>query len=297
MSTTEHALPTVTPTHAEIPLARLTNDGLVFAGDADKARALRHGVFYVQHHEAPPESLERFAHSFYRPDAGDGYTGFREREIAESVLGFEDRPEQVEQLQLERALWGKYLPPEVVAPLWTMHAVSDAVVTEVFRAVGIPRAEWPRILGRDAGRPSLEYCIFNHFRSTRPGFGFTPHTDSGFITLVHSRDDALEGNFDGAWQFVRAREDAYLAILGDTMEALTRHLTQPVGALLHRVRATRPTERDHERVSICTYVGPRFDMDMYAYRPGIGVGKHVSFREFSIEKAAKLGYQFHEKVK
>ncbi|MCP9985391.1 hypothetical protein LUX01_00460 [Streptomyces sudanensis] len=53
--------------------------------------------------------------TFYQPGAAaDHRRGHREHGHPASRLGYEDRPDQVERLQIESFLWERYLPDDVI---------------------------------------------------------------------------------------------------------------------------------------------------------------------------------------
>src|SRR5262245_60675359 len=88
-----------------LPIAAIANNGLVFESNNDLEKALRIGALYIKYHEKIDlKEIQRFAENFYKENDNTGYTGYKDKEYVGSILGYEDRPEQVEQIQLEKSL-------------------------------------------------------------------------------------------------------------------------------------------------------------------------------------------------
>lgn len=56
-----------------------------------------------------------------------------------------------------------------------------------------------------------------------------------------------------------------------------------------------PQERKADRFTFGSYIGPRWDQDLYQIS-GETVKPVQSFLEFQKRKAAEMGYEFHPKV-
>jgi len=282
----------------QLPVGQIISGKLTFKSKNEFLAALKLGVFYLRHNLGSLlQEGEDFAGNFYKPKE-NLYTGYAELEYEDSILGYEDRPEQVEQIQLERNLWNKYFPESINDVLNYMYNLSDIVALNVLRELNISSENIEIVLGREGGKQSLEYCIFNHFRGSKKDIGFTTHTDSGFITLIHSNKSGLEGEFSSKWKDINIHKGCFTAIFGDSFEILTKNLQTPVKALLHRVKSTTKNSSENlsERFSFGTYIGPRFDMNMYCCNKNKEPIFHQKFIEFSKVKAKKMGYEFHSKV-
>ncbi len=260
--------------------------------------ALARGLFYLRAPELDYASGMRLCRSYHLPRTGgpdDAYRGFREARLDGSVLGYSSAGnDQVERVQLEIALWERYLPAEVVPVLRALNDVARATVHAFFARCGVRPADIPRITGGMDGDTALQYCIFNNYASSAAAdIGFTPHKDSGFITIMYSTEPGLEAFEDGAW--VPADPvPGYLTMLhGDAMEVLTARLPESAAATYHRVRHMDPSPDATDRTSFGVYIGPRFDQDLYQYDPRGELVPYQSFLSFQRNKAVEMGYEFH----
>ncbi|MEU6994065.1 2OG-Fe(II) oxygenase family protein [Streptomyces sp. NPDC046465] len=288
--------------HLTLPAAEADAGTLRFATADDTERALRIGAFNV----AVPEDLDvraglDFCRTFYKAGTGDPadrHRGHREHGHPASRLGYEDRPDQVEQLQLESFLWQEYLPDEVTAVLRRMRQLTLDILYGVFDAAGVPEADRDLITGGAPQDTGLCYTTVNHYRAgLSDRAGIVEHSDSGFITTICTDQPGYEILHEGRWLPVRERPGHFTVNLGDAFRVLTRKLPRPVTAVYHRVPELRPADvGDGDRSSFTVYMGPRYDMPLYQYDTEGILREYQSFRDFSVEKAGKLGYDFHSRV-
>ncbi|MFI1972446.1 hypothetical protein BLA24_33475 [Streptomyces cinnamoneus] len=287
--------------HLHLPTARVTAGRLLFdaAEGADQALAL--GAFCL----AVPEDLDvepglRFCRSFYEPaepGTADRYRGHREDGHADSKLGYEDRPDQVEQLQLESHLWSRYLPEEVTALLERMKDLTLDALYGVFDVAGIPEHDRETVTGGARQDTGLCYTTVNHYRADLSDrAGIVEHSDSGFITLICTDQPGYEILHEGRWRPVREEPGHFVVNLGDAFRVLTRKLPRPVTAVYHRVPELRPDGAAHHRSSFTIYMGPRYDMMLHQYAADGTLHEYQGFRDFSVEKSKKLGYEFHSRI-
>ncbi|MEI5100705.1 2OG-Fe(II) oxygenase family protein [Streptomyces sp. PmtG] len=287
-------------THLTLPAAEVDAGRLRFAAPGAAHEALRLGAFHL----TVPDGLDvsaglAFCRSFYRPADGpdDRHRGHREHGHPASKLGYEDRPDQVEQLQLESFLWQDYLPDEVTAVLRRMKALTLDVLDGVFDAAGVPEDDRELITGGARRDTGLCYTTVNHYRAgLSDRAGIVEHSDSGFITTICTDKAGYEILHEGRWLPVRERPGHFTVNLGDAFRVLTRKLPRPVTAVYHRVPELRPEAGAPDRSSFTLYMGPRYDMDLYQYDTEGTLRPYQGFREFSVEKAGKLGYAFHSRV-
>ncbi|MDG9719745.1 2OG-Fe(II) oxygenase family protein [Streptomyces sp. DH24] len=287
--------------HLTLPAAAVETGGLRFASADDADRALALGAFNL----AVPDDLDvsaglAFCRSFYRPagdDPTDRHRGHREHGHPESKLGYEDRPDQVEQLQLESHLWQRYLPDEVTAVLERMKKLTLETLYGVFDAAGVPEKDRDLVTGGARQDTGLCYTTVNHYRAgLSDRAGIVEHSDSGFITTICTDQPGYEILHEGRWLPVRERAGHFTVNLGDAFRVLTRKLPRPVTAVYHRVPELRPDAGAPDRSSFTIYMGPRYDMPLYQYDTEGRLREFQGFREFSVEKAGKLGYEFHSRV-
>lgn len=287
----------------EIARARIV-DGVLDIPDGPAFDSLCElGVFYL---ETPPDlALSagiRFAQSFYLDRDGgpdDAYRGYRDRDYGRSLLGYSDTgADQLEIVQIESELWNELLPLDVADMLRGFDAVGRSIVRGLMLRVGVDPADIDRITGGMDRSAALQYCIFNHFRSriAHP-IGFTPHKDSGFVTVLHASEGGFETLLGDRWVSVDPLPEHLTVVLGHSMEILTQNLTRSITASHHRVRATGPRAHTRdERYSFGSYIGPRWDQDLLRYDETGRLTVFQSFLAFQKAKAAEMNYEFHPKV-
>lgn len=283
------------------PKARLENHQLYFEDPSQISTALSEGVFYVQiPDDFDFQAIEKLATSFYLPqtDIIDPYRGFKERSLKKSMLGYSNPHDQVELLQLEMKLWNQYFPPDSAKALTTMNQVSKDVLSSIFLIIGVKEQDIAKITGGMQEDKALQYCIFNHYRSSKKSMGFTAHKDSGFITTLYSIEPGLEATKGGEWVPIDPVPGYFTINLGHSLEVLSENLIYPVHAVYHRVRQTRNHEKNlPDRFSVGSYIGPRFDMDLFQYQEDGKLEFFQTFMDFQIAKAKEMNYEFHPRVK
>lgn len=295
---TTHA---VDETRLTLPAAALDAGKLRFASETDEIQALQIGAFHL----AVPDDIDvsaglTFCRSFYKPhtdNPDDRYRGHRDHGHPKSKLGYEDRPDQVEQLQLESFLWHQYLPDDVTALLQQMKKLTLDTLFGIFDAADIPKDDWQLITGGAGEDTGLCYTTVNHYRSgLNNRAGIVEHTDSGFITTICTDQPGYEILHDGHWLPVQERPGHFIVNLGDAFQVLTERLGRPVNAVYHRVPERQADVTSSDRSSFTIYMGPRYDMSLYQYDSEHKLSEFQGFREFSVEKAGKLGYEFHSRI-
>lgn len=284
-----------------LPLAGDEGGRLCFETPDGADQALRLGAFCV----AVPEDLDvepglRLCRNFYKPSpesTEDRYRGHRDDGHSASKLGYEDRPDQVEQLQLEKHLWERYLPDEVTSVLTRLRELTLHALEGMFDAAGIPEADREVVTGGARSGSGLCYTTVNHYRSELTDrCGIVEHSDSGFITTICTDQPGYEILHDGCWRPVKERPGYLVVNLGDAFRVLTLRLPRPVTAVYHRVPELHPHASSGDRSSFTIYMGPRYDMMLYQYDPDGVLHEYQGFREFSVEKSKKLNYEFHSRI-
>ncbi len=287
------------PRAIALPRARLTHHGLAFS-KSTLEQALSLGAFLLE----IPQGVDlnpgfELCRNFYQPrlDTLDRMRGHREHAHPRSKLGYEDRPNQVEQLQIESHLWHEYFALPVTELLEAMKILTVQVLRHLFEASAVRKEHWATITGATLDETSLCYTTLNHYRAcVRGTLGIVEHTDSGFITLIAADQPGFEILHKGVWQAVALEPRCFIVNLGDAYQILTAHLPLPGRAVLHRVIETRPSAQAPDRSSFTVYMGPDFDMDLYQYNPSGALDRYQSFRAFSVQKAQGMGYAFHSRV-
>lgn len=282
-----------------LPRARVSGHALVFR-DSSLEQALTLGAFLL---EIPP-ALDmgpgfEMCRNFYRPrrDAQDVLRGHRDNPHKRSRLGYEDRPNQVEQLQIESHLWREYFPLPTALLLEAIKVVTLQALRHLFEASGVQQEHWATITGGTLDETSLCYTTLNHYRSgVRGTLGIVEHTDSGFITVIAADQTGFEIFHQGLWRPIPLEPGCFIVNLGDAFQILTAHLPLPGQAVLHRVIETQPAADGPDRSSFTVYMGPNFDMDLYQYSQSGALQAYQSFRTFSVHKSQGMGYDFHARV-
>jgi len=282
------------------PKAYINNNTLMFNSEEDYKTALEEGVFFVK----IPETMDvkpgiMFSQNFYKDknnSSDDPYRGFNTLSYDDSILGYSDRHDQVEQVQLELSRWNKYFPSELDTLLKNMNKLGLLVVENIFRKLGIADKYWDVITGGAAKDTALQYCIFNHYRSKIQNIGITKHKDSGFITVLYSPEPGLEAFTQNQWVPIDPEPGYFTINLGHAFEVLTSKLPLRVQAVDHHVKQIVKNTNEPDRYSFGTYIGPRFDMNLYQYENN-NLLFYQTFLEFQQLKAKQMGYEFHPKVK
>ncbi|GHF58549.1 hypothetical protein GCM10010218_44830 [Streptomyces mashuensis] len=286
--------------HLTLPSATVRSGRLRFTDPDGAARALALGAFSL----AVPDGLDvtpglDFCRSFHLPSRGpeDRRRGHREHGHPRSKLGYEDRPDQVEQLQLESFLWDDYLPADVAALLRRMKDLTLDTLHGVFDAAGVPEHDRDLVTGGARQDTGLCYTTVNHYRSDLTGrAGIVEHSDSGFITVICTDQPGYEILHEGRWLPVHQPPGHFTVNLGDAFRVLTVKTPRPVTAVYHRVPELHPEPPATDRSSFTVYMGPRYDMMLYQYDTDGVLLPYQGFRDFSVEKAKDLGYAFHSRI-
>lgn len=249
----------------KFPKAEVKNGKLKFEHSDGFDLAIKEGIFYIK----VPEYSDiregyKYCCNFYKDKDGtldEQYMGFKNVMFEDSVFGYTQKHDQIEQIQLELSLWNKHFPSELIKLLHQMNEIGTIVIYEIFRHVGIAEAEWEQLTGM-ASMNALQYCIFNHFRSEQPlsNTGCRPHKDSGFVTVLYMEESGQEIYIDETWLPVAAIPGYYTINIGESFEILTANLKTYVKAAYHRA-----VKKKHDRHTFGTYIGPRVDINVYQY--------------------------------
>ena len=225
--------PKIQSAHDELvlPEASVREGRLRFSSEKAFETAMSVGAFQVAippnfDHE-PPLALCR---NFYTEDLSLGrYAGHKAHTHPKSKLGYEDRPNQVEQLQIENHLWADYLPSEVCDSLEQMRALTDVILRDLFKQCGVCPEDVPRIVGTDGPNARLCYTTVNHYRSCVREIGIVEHTDSGFITVIYTDQDGYEVYHEGQWRAIK-RKDGFLWLTWEMRLISSRNIHDTMGA-------------------------------------------------------------------
>jgi hypothetical protein len=280
------------------PKASLINNKITFNNNDEFDAAIRYGVFYLK--IADNFNVEpgwKYCSSFYKESKDNPYFGFKNFVFKDSLFGYTLKPDQIEQIQLEKELWNKYFPNELVTLLNQMNAIGVQIIQDIFQYIGIPRNDWEAITGGIPTKPSLQYVIFNHFRSEINKVGGNEHKDSGFVTVLCMKEEGQETFIDNEWWPVLPVENHFCINIGHSFEILTANLDKPVNATYHKVVRTTKKPGEQDRHTFGTYIGPKFDMNLFQYTFSGELNVFMPFIDFQKNKAREMKYEFHPKVK
>ncbi|NRN30782.1 2OG-Fe(II) oxygenase family protein [Photorhabdus heterorhabditis] len=286
-----------------LPPAEIIDNKLHFSNKDGFNQACQFGAFYLKH----PDRLNfnagiTLAKNYYLEPNGeltDDYRGYRTKDLRKSLLGYSQTGnDQDELLQIECALWHEYLPETVSNLLWAINDISRITLSELFIMAGVYPDDIDTITGGMYKNNALQYCIFNHFRShIQYPVGLTAHKDSGFITTLYTTEPGLESLEGDKWLPFDPLDGYFTVVIGHSFEILMSKSSQPVTASYHRVRGMKARQSSQEdRFTFGTYIGPRWDQDLYQYDNNGILTPIESFLDFQKRKADEMAYEFHPKV-
>ena len=164
-------------------------------------QAMKDGVFYL---EIPKElssslnSAKSFANSFYKSDflKNNQLTKVQEYRNPNSV--------QIETYVVEKNSWGilqnaNIFSDELVFLANKMHEIGLLVIKRVLETANILSSQWDSFHINVNDYKGLSHLIFNHYRSERICEGIPTHQDDGYITVLYTDKNGLEGKINGVW--------------------------------------------------------------------------------------------------
>jgi hypothetical protein len=284
-----------------LPVAQVTDGGLEFEGPQELDTAFSIGAFLVPlPWDWDLEPGLELCRNYYKPRRfeDDRYRGHKQEEHSDSSLGYADRPDQVEQLQLESIHWGKYFPGPVTALLRKIQKLTEEILFSSFALSGVRDQDLPLITGGLREGTGWIHSTVNHFRAEfEDREGIVQHTDSGFVTVIYADRSGLEVYHDDRWQLVCYSPEHFIVNFGHSASILTQNLARPMTAVLHRVPPTKADgDTAQDRSSFTVFMGPRYDMSVYRYTSGGILEEYMGFRDFSVQKANDQGYEFHPRL-
>ncbi|WP_372424368.1 2OG-Fe(II) oxygenase family protein [Salinarimonas chemoclinalis] len=269
MSTTLGMEPLTDPATVRLEHATLDGETLVFEHPGGLERALRMGFLLVR---APDDlALEpalTLARHFNEPrgrfrDGRDAYRGFREA----GPFCFDRSEYQVEQLIIGREERERLLPPDALAVTTRMSEMAVSILRGLLRWYGIDEALWDQVSGGCASGRGTHWFVANRYDPEASGLGCAPHTDTGFVTVLYADRPGLEVGIDGHWTPLECRPRSFVVNFGVALETLSRHMSTPACAALHRVATTTPTLDGPPRVSIAAFASAPTHGVLYEIAP------------------------------
>lgn len=283
-------------TQPSFPVCELIEGKLVFSDSEQIDLALKTGVFYLK---IPPNvDLTpgiKLAQNFYKDLDSNmpGYTGYKHQSFEESSLGYADRSDQVEQLQLELLLWNKFLPKEVCDLLHTMNTLSIQILESVLEYADIPRDDWDLITGGALKNEAAHNTTINHYRPEKKAIGIVAHKDSGYITLLYVSSPGLEGRLNDKWYPIDIKDGYFVVNLGHTLEILTENLKKPIHAIKHRVKQLDSDKNMGDRISFTIFITPKYEGNLYQYDNNGLLRVYRDYLSFLKERFREINYGSH----
>lgn len=269
MNTTNASEPLANARTARLEHATLEGETLVFERPGGLERALRMGFFLVQ----APDDLQlepalTLARHFNEPrgrhdDGRDAYRGFREA----GPFCFDRSEYQVEQLIIGRDDRERLLPPDALVVTERMNEIAISILRGLLRWYGIDEALWDEVSGGCASGRGTQWFVANRYDPGADGLGCAPHTDTGFVTVLHADRPGLEVGIDGGWIPLERRPRSFVVNFGVALETLTRRMPTPACAALHRVVTTAPSPDGTPRVSIAAFASAPTHGVLYEIAP------------------------------
>lgn len=214
------------------------------------------------------------------PDGDDAYRGFREL----GKFCFDRANYQIEQLIIDRRDRSRLFPGEVLEVCHTMCELAEAVLWNILDFYGIEESLRAEATGGAAAGTGTQYFVANHYDPGTGHLGCAPHTDTGYVTVLHPSGPGLEIGLEGEWKGVSPPPGYFVVNFGVALEVLCGALKHPPRAVLHRVV---PTSSDGPRVSIAAFASAPNGGCLYRYEPGRGLVASVDVDRFLAEHDAQ----------
>lgn len=267
---------------AQLQRAVLEGAKLIFDTTASQDQALHDGIFLLR----IPESIDFtacdcFTQQFFTGDKALQYGNFRfmsSSRFGDTLLGYHERSNQIEQFLLERRFWQEVYPAEIEACGLALTSIAGQVLRAILALTDIPMGLWGKASGGCSENAGSYHLTFNHYRSALPGIGLSSHKDDGFMTILRTTSPGLEVNRYERWETVRPDSTCFVINFGLSMEILTRRSSRPISAIMHRVQH-QETDRfsfGHFSSSLCT---PDTEADIQRYDSKYGLRRICSSRE------------------
>ncbi|MGJ0577913.1 2OG-Fe(II) oxygenase family protein [Xenorhabdus bovienii] len=270
--------------------AKLNKGEILFNTHDGFTQAIQDGFFFIE----KPKSIklsygDLFANEFYKDKKGEcndeyrGYSVFYSSHLGKREGYFLRKEDQVEQFFLEKSLWEKVFPNELIVLANEMQYFAMQILEAILKRLNIPIELWDKATGYNLSGRGTYHFTFNHFRPSVRARGLNIHKDSGWITILRSLEPDLEIFRKQEWIPILPKEDNFIVNFGCAMEILTRDTDIPVAAVAHRV--TEQKERNlSDRFSYALFVDSSLDKELceglYRYHPTDGLLLEANFEEF-----------------
>jgi hypothetical protein len=275
------------------PISKMVKGKLIFENTTHADMAYNIGAFYLkipEHIDMEPGTY--LAQNFHKdldsnmPD----FTGYKQHPFEKSSFGYVDRPDQVEQFQLELSLWAEYLPKKVCDVVSTMNMLSVQVLENMLEYYDIPKEDWAPITGGSLENKAGHLATISHYRPEKKAIGIVGHKDGGYITLLYSTTPGYEVKIGDEWHSMDPKEGYFIVNLGQSFEILTANCKKRINAPEHRVRQLYSGNGVEDRTSVAIFVTPRLDSDIYQYNVAGSLEVYRDYLSFLKERFRKINY-------
>lgn len=175
--------------------AIIYQDSLLFKTPFSLRAAIEQGLFLLK----IPETLNlepgiKLCREFYLPaTSSTRYRGFR----PQTDIYFDREHFQTEHLLVDKTRWATRLPGAVVKMVLAMDALGQVILQSALRELGVAQALWATASGGAVTGLGTHWFAASHYRPERHLPGCAEHQDTGFVTLLYTRQSGLEAFIDG----------------------------------------------------------------------------------------------------
>ena len=232
----------------DLQKAYIENSKLYFDSKDGFRQSLKEGMFMLR---IPGfidiAECDLFAQNFYKGPSSqqynfenyrEAYAKFREytcQLFDDSLLGFHERVDQIEQFLLEKRFWDEWYPNPIKEVAYQLCSISTLIVRTILQAIDIAPRDYDIATGGCASSKGSYHLTFNHYRPSILTKGLSSHKDDGFTTILRTVSPGLEVNRYDKWERVNVDKDYFIINFGLAMEILTKKSSCPVSAIMHRV--------------------------------------------------------------
>ena len=250
---------------AHLYCASLVKGKLVFEKEGSLRSAIQQGVFLLK----VPVGFDfepgiKLCREFYLPETDQtDYRGYR----AQPDIYFDREHFQTEHILVDRLRWAARLPAAVVHMALIMDALGQVIFQAALREMGVAEHLWQQLSGGAVTGQGAHWFAASHYRPELRLPGCAEHRDTGFVTLLYTRQPGLEAFVEGRWQSIAPRSGCFIVNFGACLETLSGRLPLPARAIEHRVRKGPALPKGEDRFSFATFINPPASGELYELQP------------------------------
>ena len=206
----------------------------------------------------------KLCREFYLPETDQtDYRGYR----AQPDIYFDREHFQTEHILVDRLRWAARLPAAVVHMALIMDALGQVIFQAALREMGVAEHLWQQLSGGAVTGQGAHWFAASHYRPELRLPGCAEHRDTGFVTLLYTRQPGLEAFVEGRWQSIAPRSGCFIVNFGACLETLSGRLPLPARAIEHRVRKGPALPKGEDRFSFATFINPPASGELYELQP------------------------------